>query len=348
MMHHIHTITGVDLAKEEIQVCVIKHNKVHSNTAMTPIEFGAWLASNKKMIIIFEACGTSNYWKQRALEYGHDARLISAKLVASVRQNQKTDKNDALAVAQAAQLSDVSFINGKSKEQQELQTLTRLRELAVKHKVALQNQLTALLLEFNIRVSSAKGGLSGVIESVLEDADNNFSMPFRDALYTGWKQYLTNLKSIQKYDLCIEKAANKNRECKRLLALEGVGPMNAINLYISLGCSEIGLFKKGRDAAACIGVTPIQHSSGGKVKLGSVGKYVKNNNIRSCLVSGAMAAVNQATRRKAKTKKDLWIQQLVERRGKRCAAVALANKTVRTAFAMLTKNTEYKAELIPA
>ena len=282
------------------------------------------------------------------LEHGHDARLISAKLVASVRQNQKTDKNDALAVAQAAQLTDVSFINGKSKEQQELQTLARLRELAIKHKVALQNQLTALLLEFNIRVSSAKGGLSGVIESVLEDADNNFSMPFRDALYTGWQQYLTNLESIQKYDICIEKAANKSRECKRLLALEGVGPMNAINLYISLGCGEIGLFKKGRDAAACIGVTPIQHSSGGKVKLGSVGKYVKNKNVRSCLISGAMAAVNQATRRKAKTKKDLWIQQLVERRGKRCAAVALANKTVRTAFAMLSNGTEYKAEPLTA
>ena len=277
-MHH--TITGVDLAKEEIQVCVTKHNKVHSNKAMTPIEFSAWLASNKKMIVVFEACGTSNYWKQRTLEYGHDARLISAKLVSSVRQNQKTDKNDALAIAQAAQLTDVSFINGKSKEQQELQTLARLRELAVKHKVALQNQLTALLLEFNIRVSSAKGGLSGVIESVLEDADNGFSMPFRDALYTGWQQYLFNLKNIQKYDLCIEKAANKN--------------------------------------------------------------------VRSSLVSGAMAAINQATRRKAKAKKDLWIQQLVERRGKRCAAVALANKTVRTAFAMLTNNTEYKAELLTA
>ena len=345
-MHH--TIIGVDLAKEEIQVCVTKHNKVHSNKAMTPVEFSAWLASSKKMIIVFEACGTSNYWKQRALEYGHDARLISAKLVASVRQNQKTDKNDVLAIAQAAQLTNVSFINGKSKEQQELQTLARLRELAVKHKVALQNQLTALLLEFNIRVSPAKGGLSGVIQALLEDADNGFSMPFRDALYTGWQQYLTNLESIQEYDTCIEKAANRSRECKRLLDLEGVGPMNAINLYISLGCGEIGLFKKGRDAAACIGVTPIQHSSRGKVKLGSVGKYVKNKNVRSCLVSGVMAAVNQATRRKAKTKKDLWIQQLVELRGKRCAAVALANKTVRTAFAMLTNNTEYKAELLTA
>lgn len=100
-----------------------------------------------------------------ALKFGHDARLISAKLVASMRQNQKTDKNDALAVAQAAQLTDVSFVNGKSKEQQELQTLARLRELAVKHKVAMHNQIKSLLLEFNIRVSPSQGGLSGRSEN---------------------------------------------------------------------------------------------------------------------------------------------------------------------------------------
>jgi transposase len=202
-MHN--TITGVDLAKDEIQVCVSKRNKVQANQAMTPEKFTSWLANAKPMTIVFETCSTSNYWKQLASEYGHDARLISAKLVGNVRQNQKTDKNDALAVVQAAQLTGILFINGKSKEQQELQTLARLRDLAVKH-----------------------------------------------------------------------------------------------------------------------------------------------NAVRSCLVVGAMSAVNHATRRTAKTKKDLWIQQLVERKGKRCAAVALANKTVRTAFAMLTNNTEYKSELLDA
>lgn len=345
-MHN--TITGVDLAKDEIQVCVTKRKKVQVNQAMTPEEFTSWLANAKPMTIVFETCSTSNYWKQLACEYGHDARLISAKLVGNVRQNQKTDKNDALAVVQAAQLTGILFINGKSKEQQELQTLARLRDLAVKHKVALGNQLKALLLEFNVRVSPKKGGLSGVIQDLIEDAENGFSYPFRKALNTALQHYLSSLEVIAEYDTCIEKASLEHEQCKRLQAIEGVGPMNAINLYISLGCGELGTFKKGRDASACIGLTPIQHSSGGKVKLGSVGKYVKNNAVRSCLVAGAMSAVNHATRRTAKTKKDLWIQQLVERKGKRCAAVALANKTVRTAFAMLTNNTEYKAELLAA
>lgn len=342
------TITGVDLAKNEIQICLSKHKKVQSNKAMTPDDFNAWLFSAKPMTIVFEACGTSNYWKQQALKYGHDARLVSAKLVSNIRQNQKTDKNDALAVLQASQLIDMTFINGKTREQQELQTLVRLRELAVKHKVALINQLSGLLLEFNIKVSPNQGGLKGVIECLLEDAENEFSCPFRAALKAASDQLEMMIETIKKHDLEIEKSVMRHKNCERLLALEGVGPLNAINLYVSLACGEIGTFKTGRDAAACIGLTPIQHSSGGKTKLGSVGKNVKNNAIRCHLVSGAMSAVSHAIKRKAKTKKDKWIQELVERRGKRCAAVALANKTVRTAFAMITNNTEYKPELLAA
>ena len=159
---------------------------------------------------------------------------------------------------------------------------------------------------------------------------------------------MLRIDSIKKYDGYLEKAANQHSVCKSLQAIEGVGPLNAINLYIALGCGEMGQFKKGRDASACIGLTPTQHSSGGKVKLGSIGKYVKNHTIRSTLVCGAMAVVQHTLRRTAKTKKDLWIQQMVERRGKRCTAVALANKTVRTAFAMIANGTEYKAELLAA
>lgn len=91
-----HTIIGVDLAKKVIQICIVKNNKVLSNKEIFSRDFTQWLAKAEKAIIIFEACATSNYWKQIALSFGHDARLISAKLVANIRQHQKTDKNDAL------------------------------------------------------------------------------------------------------------------------------------------------------------------------------------------------------------------------------------------------------------
>ena len=108
------TIVGVDLAKDVIQVCVFTNKKVRSNTEMTPPEFISFLANTTASTIVFEACCSSNYWKQKAIYLGHDARLISAKLVAAVRQNQKTDRNDALAIVQATLLPDVTFITGKS------------------------------------------------------------------------------------------------------------------------------------------------------------------------------------------------------------------------------------------
>lgn len=173
-------------------------------------------------------------------------------------------------------------------------------------------------------------------------------MAFRDVLDAAWRHHLEIIKAIAVYDRSLELLVDQHDDCKRLLKLEGVGAINAVNLYIALGCADLGTFAKGKDASACIGLTPIQHTSGGKVKLGSIGKYVKSSVLRSQLITGAMSVVNHVCKRVAVTKKELWIQQLVVRRGKKCAAVALANKTVRTAFAMLTRGTEYKADLLIA
>ena len=194
------TIVGVDLAKEVIQVCIYTNKRVRSNTEMTTNEFLTFLVNLKSAIVVFEACSTSNYWKQKACSLGHDARLICPKLVNSVRQSQKTDKNDALAIVQAALLPDVHFISGKNIEQQQLQSIMRFRELAIKQKTALSNQLKGLLLELNIRVSSRYGGLKSVIQNTLEDGENGLSFEFRSVLDMAWTQYTGLLKSIAHYE----------------------------------------------------------------------------------------------------------------------------------------------------
>ncbi len=323
---------------------MVHANRVVSNDEMSPAQFTSWLATAKSVIIVFESCATSNYWKQVAKEKGHDARIISAKLVSQIRQNQKTDKNDALAIVQASQLVDIKFINGKTFQQQELQSIMKMRELVVKHKVALRCQLEALLLELNIRISSRNGGLGGTVQGVFVDAENEFCMPFREALSATWELYLQTVEDVSKKDKLLAQAIQLHPECEKLLALEGVSTINAINLYIAIGCEDAGTFKTGRDASACIGLPPLQHSSGGKTKLGSIGKSTKNIALRSYLVNGAISVIHSVNRREPRTKKEKWLKQLLERKSKKCAAVALANKTVRMAFALLTQGAEYKSE----
>ena len=333
------TTVGVDLAKNVIQLCTFSKGKIVSNIEITTSEFELWLVNTTPRRVVFEACGTSNYWKQRANKLGHQALLISAKLVNSVRQQQKNDKNDALAIVQASLLPGVKFIQGKTIPQQQLQSLMRLRDLSVKQKTATKNQLKALLSEFNIRVSN----LSRTIQDLLEDAENGYSPYFRKAISTVWKTYLQLTQAVKEYDNCIQKAIRTSAECKKLTSLEGVGPINAINLYLAIGCSQSTVFNDGKGVSACIGLTPVQHSSGGKTKLGKISKNVRNRMIRSQLVTGAFTFVNSISKKEAKTTKEVWLKNLIERRGKKCAAVALANKTVRTAFSMLTKQTEYSA-----
>ncbi|MBN7820324.1 IS110 family transposase [Bowmanella yangjiangensis] len=134
------------MAKDVIQICVVSASKVKENKALSARQFENWLASSSSSTVVFEACMTANYWYQRAVAHGHHAKVISANVVRAVRQNQKTDANDALAIVQAASLPNLRLANVKSRYQQQLQSLMRMRELTIKQRVAAVNQLKAIML----------------------------------------------------------------------------------------------------------------------------------------------------------------------------------------------------------
>lgn len=335
------TIIGVDLATKAIQVCVYTNKKVRSNKELTPQQFSEYLIQQSPSLVVFESCSSSNYWVQFCRSIGHDAKLISTRLVMAVRQNQKTDKNDALAIVQASLLPDIHFVASKTLHQQQAQSILRLREQCIKQKTALKNQLGGLLREFNISVGRGESKLISTIELVLEDADNGLSFIFRSMLHQSLVLYKQICMTLDSYNQALEEWVSETPDCKKLMKIEGIGILNAIHLYITMADQEFGEFKQGRDVSACIGLTPIQHSSGGKVKLGTIGRR-KNTTLRSLLITGAMAVIQQLDKRDARSNKETWIKALIERRGKKCAAVALANKNVRTAFALLKNGTDYQ------
>lgn len=240
------TKVGVDLAKFIIQVCTLNGKKVASNVEMSTDEFQCWLVKSKPVTVAFEACSTSNYWYQQAIKAGHDARLVSAKLVKAVRQNQKTDKNDALAIVQTLFLPEMSFITGKCIEQQQLQSIQRLRELALKHQGAAQKQIVSLLLELNIRLPNAQASLLSKLDELLEDAENGLPDIFRATLRVAKNQLENMLNTLREYDQYLEKTIHALPDCKKLLKLEGVGPINAVNLYIALSAGAATAFKTAK------------------------------------------------------------------------------------------------------
>lgn len=337
-------VIGIDLAKTVFQVCAInKEDKVISNRPVKPKKMAEILTKLAPSIVAFEACGRANYWARKARESGHQILVIPPKQVAAYRQGQKTDDNDALAIALAARQPKLRTAGIKTIEQQCLQSDKRVQEHVSDQLTATGNALRALIAEFGIDIPKGKSALREQVSLILEDAENGLPLSVRESLHITWMLWQTQQAHLQELEKLLVRRTQDNEYCQRLQKLESVGVKNALLLYVNLGHDQH--FKNGRQAAACFGLTPKQHSSGGKVKLGSIGKYRGNQRLRSSLIQGAQSVVSKLAKREPKTGKEHWLKALIERRGKGRAAVALANKTVRTAWAMLSHDQPYRASL---
>jgi transposase len=334
---------GVDLAKNVIQVSILNpSNKEIANKELSRKKFAEFLINQPKSLVVFEACSTAHHWARLSRSYGHAIKIIPAKAVSSFRQGHKTDKNDALAVAEAGNRPNIKVAPLKELNQQSIQSVQRSRELLVQNKTALSNHIRGLLMEFGIFIPKGYSSLFKNLPDVLEDAENNVTDIFRTTLNLMYQRLLALRDDIQALDTQIKQIVKDNIACRNLTNMEGIGPISAILLFSTLGSGEA--FKNGREFSAYIGLTPKQHSSGGKVNLTGISKYVANKRVRSVLIQGARAYLYRV--KTANTKKDEWLLKLIERVGYGKASVALANKNARTAWALLTQGTEFKKELL--
>lgn len=337
-MGQLNTI-GVDLAKNVIQVSVVSpSNKELLNRALTRTKFKEFLATQRPALVAFEACASSHYWARTAQRHGHEVRILPALSVAPFRQGHKTDQNDALAVAEAAVRPNLKEAPIKSLDQQGLQSIQRSRELLVQERTALSNHIRGLLFEFGIVMPKGFATLHARIPEILEDGENEVPHIFRSTLQLMYRRLLALKEDLDVLTRQIEQLVQANDACKRLLDIEGVGPISAVLLYATLGTGEA--FHSGKEFSAYIGLTPKQYSSGGKTKLIGLSRHVANKRLRAVLIQGARSYIHRV--KEPKTTKDQWLLAMVARSGYGKASVALANKNVRTAWAMLTRGTEYK------
>ena len=344
-----HNTIGVDLAKNVIQVCVVSvSNKELLNKELTRKKFTEFLVKQKPALVAFEACATAHYWARVALRHGHQIKIIPAQAIVPFRQGHKTDSNDALAVAEAANRPNIKVAPCKGIEQQGMQSVQRSRELLVQERTALSNHLRGLLLEFGVVIPQGFASLTQHIPKILEDGDNELANIYRPTLARLYERFCRLREDIQFLDKQIACLVKQNEPCRHLTEMEGVGPISAILLFATLGTGEA--FKNGREFSAYIGLTPKQYSSGGKTNIIGISRHVANRRLRAVLIQGARAYVHKM--KEPQSPKDKWLWSVIQRAGYGRAAVALANKNVRTAWALLTRGTvydkQYGNELQPA
>jgi transposase len=329
---------GVDLAKNVIQVSVVSpRGKEIANKALSRQKFAEFLAKQESSLMAFEACSSGHHWARLARDAGHVVRILPPLSVAPYRQGHKTDKNDALAIAEAAVRPNFKEAPLKSIEQQGLQAIQRSREMLVHDRTAISNHIRGLLLEFGITIQKGFCHLHQAVPDILEDGENGVPDMFRPTLHLMYQRLVQIKLDIDQLTQQIEELVKANDACKRLLDIEGVGPISAVLLYATLGSGEA--FRNGREFSAYIGLTPKQYSSGGKTNLIGISRHVANKRLRAVLVQGARAYIYRV--KEPKTPKDKWLMAMVDRSGYGKASVALANKNVRTAWAMLTRGTSY-------
>lgn len=340
-------IIAIDLAKNVFQVCLFeRHGEVVSNQAMRRAALAKFLAKQESAVVALEACGGAHHWGRKAQALGHQVLIIPPKQVTPYRQGQKTDGNDALAIGIAARQAKLKTVGVKSLDQQSLQSDKRVQEHLSDQLTATGNLLRSLVAEFGVVIPKGVSALKRELPLILEDAENGLPLAMRESLHLAWQQWRCLAQSLQCAERILTQRLRLLEPCQRLSALEGVGLKNAIGLYIRIGNGHH--FKNGRETAACVGVTPKQSSSGGKTRMLGIGKFTGDQRLRSSLILGARAAVSALMKRPARNTKEQWLKALIERRGPGRAAVALANKNVRTAWAMLRHNSAYQAQLITA
>ena len=334
---------GVDLAKRVIQVHAVNAaGKVQTTRALRREQFIEWCAQLPAgCMVAMEASSSAHHWARKLVAMGLDARIISAQLVGPYRlegHTGKNDANDAAAICEAASRPQMRFIPVKSVEQQSMLCVHRLREGIKADRTACINRIRGLLAEFGLVVAQGAAELQDVLSEMLEDAGNELGTLARLTLQRAQTQWHELDAHMAWCDERIAAHAKTNPTVKAAATLIGIGPVGASAAVATVG--DFKQFKNGAQFGAWIGLTPRQHSSGGKSKLGGITKR-GDTYLRTLLIQGAKSAVMTAHRREDRISQ--WAVALRERSGWQKAVVALANKNARILWAVMTKGEAFDA-----
>jgi transposase len=286
--------------------------------------------------IVLEACGSSHHWGRTLAALGHRVRLIAPQYVKPFVKRGKNDRIDAEAISEAALRPNMRFVPVKSAEAQANAMILSVRELLVKQHTQLVNALRGHASEFGVIAAKGTGHVEGLLERIAADP----AVPAAaQAMFVELGERVAELRTrLAELDARLARLHKANPLSQQLAAVPGIGPIGALTLALTVDASQ---FKSGRHFAAWLGLTPKQNSTGGKPRLGGISRQ-GNERLRQLLVLGATSVVKL-------TKPDYrhanaWLLALLQRRPRKLAAVALANKMARVVWAMMTSGEAYRPQ----
>jgi transposase len=326
------TTYGLDLAKRVFQVHWVELQTGEvKRKALARADVSAFFAVRAPGLIAMEACGSAHHWSRQLQGLGHEVRLIAAQFVRPFVKTNKTDSADAEAIWEACQRPQMRFVAVKSEEQQAVLSLHRIRQQLVKIRTMQAHQVRGLLYEFGVAVPKGWRALLTQAGPVLAD-ETRCPAPglVRRELITQLEGLRALTTRIAELDRQIGSWQRRESECQRIAEVPGVGRLTATAVVATVGDAKS--FRSGREFAAFLGLVPRQSGTGGRIKLLGISKR-GDPYLRTLLIHGARTVLNHQSR--ADRTLDPWLKELLSRRPKNVAIVALANKMARTIWALL-------------
>jgi len=337
------SIIGLDIAKSVFQAHgadasggVVFRKKINRARLL---EF---FASQPPCTVAMEACGGAHHWAREMAKLGHEVKLIAPKYVKPFVKRQKNDAADAEAICEAASRPTMRFVAVKSETTQASGLVFRTRDILVRQRTQIINAVRGHLAEYGLVVPQGAGHFKKLV-AYLEDPASPLPGEVRSTLSLLAKTASGLEEKISLLDKEITRRTREDEVARRLMTIPGVGPITAT--AIAALAPPAASFRRGRDFAAWVGLTPLQKSTGGKQKLGATSKMGERT-LRRLLIIGAAAAVQQAVRRGAPP--TTWLGRMLARKPRMLVTVAQANKTARIVWAILVKGEDYKSPEVAA
>ena len=338
------TTVGIDLAKSVFQVHgVDARGKAVLRRQLRREQVAAFFVNLPPCLIGMEACASAHYWGRTLERFGHTVRLMAPQFVKPYVKTNKNDAADAEAICEAVSRPSMRFVPIKSIEQQAVLSVHRVRQGFVQARTAQANQIRGLLGEFGLVIPQGIRHIAQRVPALLEDASNELPLEFRqliDRLTCHLKELDQQVRELERQIVAWHRSSDLSRKLEKI---PGIGPLAATALVASI--ADASSFNNGRQVSAWLGLVPRQNSSGGKSTLLGISKR-GDVYLRTLLIHGARSAI-LAAKRQGECK-NVWLANLLNRRHANIAAVALANKNVRTVWALLAHGRDFKADYVPA